>query len=104
MGTRRPCRPEDREIRQRFCMLPSATEEQRGQRKIEGVLGAKVSRWQEEVRSEREEESRLWGRRWDEESMDVDDEEGLAAEEPVSEGEYDENDTPETKALTVRFL
>ena len=88
-----------------FAYYPAATEEQRGQWKVEGALAAKVSRWQEEERREREEEeSRLRGRRWDEDSMDVDDEDGLAAEDPVSEAEDDENDTPEIKALKVRFL
>ncbi|EPT05881.1 hypothetical protein FOMPIDRAFT_1044362 [Fomitopsis schrenkii] len=86
-----------------FAYYPAATEEQRGQWKVEGVLAAKGARWQEEERREREEEEkRLRGRRWDEDSMDVDDEDGLAAEDPADETEDDETDTPEIKALKDR--
>ena len=85
-----------------FAYYPAATEEQRGQWKVEGALAAKVARWQEEERREREEEERrLRGRRWDEDSMDVDDEDGLVTEDPADETEEDENDTPEIKALKV---
>ncbi|TFY51138.1 hypothetical protein EVJ58_g10720 [Rhodofomes roseus] len=62
-----------------FAYYLTANEEQRGQWKVEGVLAAKVAQWQEEEKREREEEERrLRGRRWDEDSMDVDDLNDLA--------------------------
>lgn len=88
-----------------FVYYPAATEEQRCQWKIEGALAAKVTRWQEEERREREEEeARLRGRRWDEDSMDVDEEDCLAADDLADETEDDETDTPEIKALKVSFF
>lgn len=77
-----------------FAYYPAATEEQRGQWKVEGVLAAKVSRWLEEERRGRrgrepeEEEKRLPGRRWDEDSMDVDDEGGQHARDQGAQGEF----------------
>ncbi|EPS94044.1 hypothetical protein FOMPIDRAFT_1026327, partial [Fomitopsis schrenkii] len=67
---------------------------------VEGVLASKVAWWQEEERRAREEEEKcLRVRCWDEDSMDADDEDGLAAEDPADETEDDETDTPEIKAL-----
>ncbi|TFY54054.1 hypothetical protein EVJ58_g9086 [Rhodofomes roseus] len=86
-----------------FAYYPAANEEQRGQWKVEGVLAAKVAQWQEEEKREREEEERrLRGRRWDEDSMDADDDEGLAAEELADASEDGENGAPEIKALKAR--
>ncbi|KAH9912648.1 uncharacterized protein B0H18DRAFT_1126964 [Fomitopsis serialis] len=67
-------------------------------------LAAKEQRcqWKEERRERKEEERCLGGRRWDEGSMDVDDDEGLAAEESTDDSKEDENDTPEIKALKAR--
>ncbi|KAG1754234.1 hypothetical protein EDB19DRAFT_1665358 [Suillus lakei] len=67
--------------------------------RVEGVLEAKVTRWLEEDRHEREEEERRrCGRRWTDDSMDVDaedeDADGLS-----EESEEDENDSEEVKAL-----
>ncbi|KZT11502.1 uncharacterized protein LAESUDRAFT_643103 [Laetiporus sulphureus 93-53] len=85
-----------------FDYVPAASEEERGQFKVEGALAEKVTRWQEEERREREgEERRLRGRRWEEDSMDVDDEEALVVEESTDESE-DENDSDEIKALKAR--
>lgn len=85
-----------------FSYMPPATEDGRGQWKIEGVLAEKVARWQEEDRLEREEEERrLRGRRWNEDSMDIDDDPSLAAEASEDESESDADDTPEVKALKV---
>ncbi|KAG0705195.1 hypothetical protein DFH29DRAFT_908006, partial [Suillus ampliporus] len=70
--------------------------------RVEGVLEAKVARWLEEDRHEREEEERRRrGRRWTDDSMDVDaedeDADGLS-----EESEDDENDSEEVKALKAR--
>ncbi|KAG1756261.1 uncharacterized protein EDB91DRAFT_1091560 [Suillus paluster] len=70
--------------------------------RVEGVLEAKVTRWLEEDRHEREEEERRRrGRRWTDDSMDVDaedeDADGLS-----EESEDDENDSEEVKALKAR--
>ncbi|OJA21630.1 hypothetical protein AZE42_09745 [Rhizopogon vesiculosus] len=70
--------------------------------RVEGTLEAKVRRWQEEDRLEREEEERRRrGRRWTDDSMDVDgdDEDADALSE---ESEDDENDSDEVKALKAR--
>ncbi|KIJ69496.1 hypothetical protein HYDPIDRAFT_79483 [Hydnomerulius pinastri MD-312] len=69
--------------------------------KVEGALEAKVRRWREEDRHEREEEERRRrGRRWTDDSMDIDaDEEG---EESLDESEDDEDDSEDIKALKAR--
>ncbi|EED78536.1 predicted protein [Postia placenta Mad-698-R] len=86
-----------------FEYIPPAREEERGQWRIGGALAAKVTRWQDEDRREREEEERrLRGRRWDDDSMDVDDDEGLAADTSSDDTEDDEYDSAEVKALKAR--
>src|SRR5205807_1879474 len=72
--------------------------------RVEGTLEAKVRRWHEEDRLEREEEERRRrGRRWTDDSMDVDgdDEDADALSE---ESEDDEDDSDEVKALKVGCL
>lgn len=87
-----------------FEYIPPAREEERGQWRIGGALAAKVTRWQDEDRREREEEERrLRGRRWDDDSMDVDDDEGLAADTSSDDTEDDEYDSAEVKALKVSY-
>ncbi|KAH9922234.1 uncharacterized protein B0H18DRAFT_1121051 [Fomitopsis serialis] len=63
-----------------FAYYPAANEEQKGQWKVEGMLPA----------------------RWNEDSLDVDDEDGLAAEESTIDSEDDEIDTPDIQALKAR--
>lgn len=59
-----------------FVFVPPSTPEGRGEWMVEGVLTEKVARWKEEERKEWEEEERcLRGARWDEDSMEVDEEE-----------------------------
>lgn len=87
-----------------FDYHPAINSEQRGQFKVEGVLASKIARWEEEDRLAREaEERRLRGTRWDEESMDVDDEDGAGmAEESTDDSDEDDEDvSPEIKALKV---
>jgi protein SMG6 len=66
--------------------------------KVDGVLEAKVSSWRDEDRHDREEEDvRRRGRRWTDDTMDVDD----AEVNESSEGEDDDDDSEEVKALKV---
>ncbi|KAF9232140.1 hypothetical protein BU15DRAFT_81571 [Melanogaster broomeanus] len=68
--------------------------------KVEGALEAKVRRWRDEDRHEREEEERRrTRRRWTEDAMDVD---GVGAEADGSSSEDDEGDSEEVKALKAR--
>lgn len=69
--------------------------------RVDGVLEAKVKRWQEEDRHEREEEERRRrGHRWTDDMMDVDEHE--AAEESEESEDYEE-DSEEIKALKVFY-
>lgn len=71
--------------------------------RVDGTLEAKVCRWRDEDRHEREqEEIRRRGRRWTDDTMDID-VDGAEADES-SEGEDDEEDSEEVKALKVRQL
>jgi hypothetical protein len=69
---------------------------------VQGKLAEKVTLWKEEDQAEREEEERRrMGKRWTEDSMDVDDDTN-AEDGGVSEEESeDENDSEEIKALKV---
>lgn len=68
--------------------------------KVDGVLVAKVRRWRDEDRHEREqEEIRRRGRRWTDDAMDMDVDN--AEEDETSESEDDEDDSEEVKALKV---
>lgn len=70
--------------------------------RVEGVLEAKVTRWLDEDRHEREEEERRrHGRRWTDDSMDVDAEDE-DADESSEQSEDDENDSEEVKDLKAR--
>ncbi|KAF8129951.1 hypothetical protein EV363DRAFT_274197 [Boletus edulis] len=65
--------------------------------KVDGALEAKVRKWRDEDRHEREqEEIRRRGRRWTDDTMDIDVDDAEADES--SEGE-DEEDSEEVKAL-----
>ncbi|KAG9318400.1 hypothetical protein JVU11DRAFT_491 [Chiua virens] len=69
--------------------------------KVNGSLEAKVRRWRDEDRYEREqEELRRRGRRWTDDAMDIDTEDVEIDES--SEGEDDEEDSEEVKALKAR--
>lgn len=71
--------------------------------KVGGVLEAKIRKWRDEDRHEREqEELRRRGRRWTDDAMDIDVDDAEADE--YSEGEDDEEDSEEVKALKVKFL
>ena len=71
--------------------------------KVDGVLEAKVRRWRDEDRHEREQdEIRRRGRRWTDDAMDVDVDDAEVNES--SEGEDDEEDSEEVRALKVRIL
>ncbi|RDX48390.1 hypothetical protein OH76DRAFT_671253 [Lentinus brumalis] len=72
--------------------------------RVEGVLGEKVARWKEEERREREqEEQRLQGTRWEDDSMEVDDAEGMHVDDELSEdAEDDEGDSEEIRRLKAR--
>ncbi|KAF8448043.1 hypothetical protein L210DRAFT_3441767 [Boletus edulis BED1] len=68
--------------------------------KVDGALEAKVRKWRDEDRHEREqEEIRRRGRRWTDDTMDIDVDDAEADES--SEGE-DEEDSEEVKALKAR--
>jgi len=72
--------------------------------RVEGTLEAKVRRWHEEDRLEREaEERRRHGRRWTDDSMDID---GADDDADVlsEESEDDEGDSDQVKALKVSCL
>ena len=70
--------------------------------KVDGILEAKVHRWRDEDRREREqEELRRRGRRWTDDAMDID---VGDTEEGISESEDDEEDSEEVRALKVRRL
>jgi len=72
--------------------------------RVEGTLEAKVRRWHEEDRLEREEEERRRrGRRWTDDSMDVDGDDDNA-HELSEESDDDENDSQEIKDLKVGCL
>ncbi|THH33993.1 hypothetical protein EUX98_g312 [Antrodiella citrinella] len=89
-----------------FVFVPPASPEQRGEWRVEGVLAHKVARWREEDRREQEEEQRrARGTRWDDDSMEVDDEEAMDedGEQDDSAGSEDgEQDSDEVKALKAR--
>ncbi|PCH43989.1 hypothetical protein WOLCODRAFT_154043 [Wolfiporia cocos MD-104 SS10] len=69
---------------------------------LDARLEAKVAQWQEEDRCEREEEEwRLHGRRWDKDSMDIDDDESAVAEDFTDESGDVEGDSDSVKALKV---
>ena len=71
--------------------------------KVSGALEAKVRKWRDEDRHEREEdEIRRRGRRWTDDAMDID--VADAEVDESSEGEDDEEDSEEVKALKVREL
>lgn len=68
--------------------------------KVEGKLAQKVEQWKEEDRLEREEEERRrMGRRWTDDAMEIDENEGEMSSE--SEAENDD-DSEEVKALKAR--
>ncbi|TFK42921.1 hypothetical protein BDQ12DRAFT_299349 [Crucibulum laeve] len=69
--------------------------------KVEGKLKEKVEAWREQDQLEREEEERRMGRRWADDPMDVDEDEGERFSEE-DESEDDENDSEEVKALKAR--
>ena len=70
--------------------------------KVDGVLEAKVRSWRDEDRHEREQEDiRRRGRRWTDDTMDVDVDDAEVNES--SEGEDDEEDSEEVKALKVKI-
>ena len=67
--------------------------------RVEGVLADKVARWKEEEQREREqEEQRLRGSRWEDDSMEVDDEEDMHVD---GESTEDEDDSEEIRKLKV---
>ena len=71
--------------------------------KVDGLLEAKVRRWREEDRHEREQDDiRRRGRRWTDDAMDIDADD--ADMDESSESEEDEEDTEEVKALKVNYL
>ena len=71
--------------------------------RVEGVLADKVARWKEEEQREREqEEQRLRGTRWEDDSMEVDDAEDMHVDDELSEdAEDDEGDSEEIRRLKV---
>ncbi|OBZ75187.1 hypothetical protein A0H81_04568 [Grifola frondosa] len=87
-----------------FVYVPATTLDARGEFKVDGVLAQKVERWKEEERREREEDERRHMRTgWDDDSMDVDDDEGVNADDESSEdSEDDEEDSAEIRALKAR--
>ncbi|GBE82472.1 hypothetical protein SCP_0408560 [Sparassis crispa] len=86
-----------------FEYVPATNADGRGQWKVQGILAAKVEKWKEEERLEREEhEQRLRGRRWGDEPMDVDDDNGNVVGEETDESDDDDDDSAEVKALKAR--
>ncbi|KAH8108120.1 hypothetical protein BXZ70DRAFT_997629 [Cristinia sonorae] len=88
-----------------FSFTPPRTPEGRGEWKVEGVLADKVARWREQERQEREEEERrARGTRWDDDSMEVDEDEEMGdGEVDVSDDSEDcDQDSHEVKALKAR--
>ena len=82
-----------------FKFSPASAEDGRPCWRVEGALADKVARWKEEERRERElEEQRLRGTKWSDDSMEVDDEDGMPAEEESSD---DEADSEEIRKLKV---
>ncbi|KAI0665042.1 hypothetical protein C8Q70DRAFT_904630 [Cubamyces menziesii] len=70
--------------------------------RIDGVLAEKVAHWREEERLEREaEEQRLRGTRWDDDSMEVDEAEGVN-DDSGEDFEDDEEDSEEIRRLKAR--
>lgn len=70
--------------------------------KVDGVLEAKVRRWRDADRHEREqEEIRRRGRRWTDDAMDIDVHDA-EVDESSEESEDDEEDSEEVKELKVR--
>ena len=86
-----------------FVFASPRTPEGKGEWRVEGVLAEKVARWKEEQRREKEEEERrLRWMRWDDDSMEVDDEENVEGEEDVDvESEDGVQDSDEVRALKV---
>jgi protein SMG6 len=74
--------------------------EETGEWRIEGMLEQKAKQWREEDRLEREaEERRRMGRRWSDDSMDVDEVECM--DDDSSESEDDEDVSDDIKSLKV---
>lgn len=82
--------------------------DERGAWRVEGILADKVAQWREEERLAKEEEDRrLAGKRWDDDSMDIDEGENIEVEEEEDDGDdYEDgvDDAEEVKALKVRAL
>ncbi|KAI0670612.1 hypothetical protein C8Q78DRAFT_1170843 [Trametes maxima] len=72
--------------------------------RVEGALAEKVALWREEERREREvEEQRSRGTKWDDDSMEVDEAEGVQIEDDLSEDAEDyEGDSEEIRRLKER--
>lgn len=85
---------------------PPAIANERGVWRVEGNLADKVAQWREEQRLAREvEERRLAGKRWDDDSMDVDEGESIEMEEEDIEDDENGLDvSDEVKALKVSAL
>ena len=85
-----------------FKFVPAASADGRPSWKVEGVLADKVARWKEEERIEREaEEQRLRGSRWEDDSMEVDEEEDMHVD---GESTEDEDDSEEIRKLKASIL
>ena len=85
-----------------FKFSPASAEDGRPCWRVEGALADKVARWKEEERIEREaEEQRLRGSRWEDDSMEVDDEEDMHVD---GESTEDEDDSEEIRKLKVSVL
>ncbi|KAH9853995.1 hypothetical protein C2E23DRAFT_727275 [Lenzites betulinus] len=86
-----------------FKFMLTSPEDGRPCWRVEGSLAEKVARWREEERGEREaEEQRLRGTRWEDDSMDVDDVEGVPADDDLSDAEEYEEDSEEIRRLKAR--
>ncbi|KAI0371731.1 hypothetical protein BV20DRAFT_978724 [Pilatotrama ljubarskyi] len=87
-----------------FKFVPASPEDGRPAWRIEGSLAEKVARWREEERREREaEEARMRGTRWEDDSMEVDEDEGAHVEDDLSEDAEDyEEDSEEIRRLKAR--
>ncbi|EJF65625.1 hypothetical protein DICSQDRAFT_77263 [Dichomitus squalens LYAD-421 SS1] len=83
-----------------FKFAPASPAEGRPAWKVEGALADKVARWKEEKRIEREAEAqRLRGTRWEDDSMEVDDDEDMRVD---GESTEDEGDSEEIRKLKAR--
>ncbi|EGN96009.1 hypothetical protein SERLA73DRAFT_112057 [Serpula lacrymans var. lacrymans S7.3] len=72
--------------------------------RVDGTLEAKVRRWEEEDKLEREEEERRRSRKWLDDSMDIDEDEDEDELATMSseESQDDEEDSEEIRALKAR--